>query len=178
MSRIGKKPIPIPTGVKIAVADGKVSVKGPKGELSRVLPELVSVKVEGAVAQVNRADDTQDARARHGLVRALLQNMVTGVTQGFERKLEINGVGYKAEVAGDKVTLSLGLSYPVNYDLPKGVAAKVDKNILVLTSIDRELVGRVAATIRSFRKPEPYQGKGVKYVEETIKRKVGKTGAA
>ena len=128
-------------------------------------------------ALINRDSDSRDDRARHGLMRALLANMVTGVTTGFERKLEINGVGYRAEVAGQKVTFALGYSHPVVFELPKGISAKVDKNIVILSGIDRELLGETAATVRGFRPPEPYKGKGIKYVEEVIRRKVGKTGA-
>lgn len=178
MSRIGKMPIAIPKGVQVTLKTGEITVKGPKGELHRALPTLVTVKTEGSQLVVTRDNDEQMSRARHGLVRALVNNMVTGVSVGFERKLEINGVGYRAEVAGDKITLALGYSHPVNYQLPKGISAKVDKNIVVLTGADRELLGQVAAKVRSFRPPEPYKGKGVKYIEETIKRKVGKTGAA
>lgn len=155
-----------------------VAVKGPKGELKRVLPELVALKVDKTEVAVLRANDTREARARHGMVRALVQNMVDGVAKGFERKLEINGVGYRAEVAGDKLTLALGYSHPVTFQLPKGIAAKVEKNILTLSGIDRETLGQTAAKVRSFRAPEPYKGKGIKYLEEAIKRKVGKTGAA
>lgn len=178
MSRIGRKPLPVPAGVTITLKDGHVVVKGPKGELKRVVPAGVKVAVDKGVVQVTRESDEQAIRARHGLVRALLANMVEGVTKGFERKLEINGVGYKAELAGDKLNMALGLSHPVEFTVPKGITAKIDKNIVVISGIDIELVGQTAATLRSFRPPEPYKGKGVKYVEETIKRKVGKTGAA
>jgi large subunit ribosomal protein L6 len=178
MSRIGKKPVAIPSGVTVTLKDGSVNVKGPKGELKRAVPSAVKVQVEKAAVTVVRENDEPSIRARHGLVRALIQNMIDGVTRGFERRLEINGVGYKAEVAGDKLNLSLGFSHPVVYPLPKGIAAKVDKNILTLTGVDRELLGQTAAKVRAFRPPEPYKGKGIKYVEETIKRKVGKTGAA
>ncbi len=178
MSRIGKKPIAIPGGVQVTLKDTLVAVKGPKGELKKAVPEGVSVKVEKTAVNVAREGDEPAIRARHGLVRALINNMIEGVTKGFERKLEINGVGYKAEVAGDKLNLSLGFSHPIAYPLPKGISAKVEKNLLTLAGIDRELLGQTAAKVRSFRPPEPYKGKGVKYVEETIKRKVGKTGAA
>jgi large subunit ribosomal protein L6 len=178
MSRIGKKPIVIPAGVTVTLKEGNLAVKGPKGELKRQIPTLVTLKVEKTAVTVERGSNEPAIRARHGLVRALVQNMVEGVTKGFERRLEINGVGYKAEVAGDKLNMTLGYSHPINYQLPKGVTAKVEKNIVVLTSNDRELVGQTAAKVRSFRPPEPYKGKGVKYIEETIKRKVGKTGAA
>ena len=177
MSRVGRKPIAVPKGVTVTLGDRAISVKGPKGELKRELPGGVSIKVEQGQVQVNRDDESRENRAKHGLVRALLANMIKGVTDGFERRLEINGVGYRAEVAGSKVTFALGYSHPVVYELPKGTAAKVEKNIVVVTGIDRELLGEVAAKIRGFRPPEPYKGKGIKYVEETIRRKVGKTGA-
>jgi len=164
--------------VTVTLKKRHLMVKGPKGELKRQIPALVTVKVDKAAVTVERGGDEPAIRARHGLVRALVQNMVEGVTKGFERRLEINGVGYKAEVAGDKLNMTLGYSHPINYQLPRGVTAKVEKNIVVLQSSDRELLGQTAAKVRSFRPPEPYKGKGVKYVEETIKRKVGKTGAA
>jgi large subunit ribosomal protein L6 len=178
MSRIGRKVIPLPKGVTVTVKDGFMAVKGPKGELKKALPAHVTVKVEGSEINIARDNDSQESRAFHGLARALLANMVSGVATGFERKLEVNGVGYKFEVAGDKLTMALGYSHPVVYPLPKGVTAKVDKNTLILAGVDKELLGQTAAKVRSFRAPEPYKGKGVKYVEETIKRKVGKTGAA
>jgi large subunit ribosomal protein L6 len=178
MSRIGKKPIPIPSGVTVTLKDGTITVRGAKTELKRPLPALVDVKVDKGAVTIGRQGDDRQARARHGLVRALIQNMVDGVSKGFERKLEINGVGYKAEVAGDKVTFALGYSHPITYQLPKGISAKVEKNVLTLSGADRELLGQTAAKVRSFRPPEPYKGKGVKYAEETIRRKVGKTGAA
>jgi len=178
MSRIGKKPVPIPGGVNITLKDGQIAVKGPKGELKRVLPEGVAVQVAKTEVTVTRESEEGNIRARHGLVRALINNMVEGVTKGFERKLEINGVGYKAEVAGDKLNMALGFSHPVIYQLPKGVTAKVEKNVITLAASDRDVLGQTAAKVRSFRPPEPYKGKGIKYVEETIKRKVGKTGAA
>lgn len=178
MSRVGRKPISLPKGVQVTVKDGQVAVKGPKGELKRPMPENVEASIEGNTLTFARENDTPGVRARHGLARALLQNMVTGVATGFERRLEINGVGYRAETKGDTLTLNLGFSHAIDYKLPKGVAAKVDKNIIILTSIDRELLGLTAAKVRSFRPPEPYKGKGVKYVEETIRRKVGKAGAA
>jgi large subunit ribosomal protein L6 len=178
MSRIGKKPVTIPGGVNIALKDGTIAVKGPKGELKRPLPEGVTVKVDKTEVTVTRESDEGAIRARHGLVRALINNMVEGVTKGFERKLEINGVGYKAEVAGDKLNMALGYSHPVVYQLPKGVTAKVEKNVITLAASDRDVLGQTAAKVRSFRPPEPYKGKGIKYMEEVIKRKVGKTGAA
>jgi large subunit ribosomal protein L6 len=178
MSRVGRKIIPVPKGVNITVGKEAVSVKGPKGELKRDLPGGVTIAVNGAEMNVNRADDSRENRAKHGMMRALLANMVKGVTDGWERKLEINGVGYRADVAGQKLNLALGFSHPVAFDLPKGIGAKVDKNIIVLSGIDKEILGETASKIRAIRPPEPYKGKGIKYVEEVIKRKVGKTGAA
>ena len=157
---------------------GRKVVVVPKGELSKNLPEGITIKTEGDKFVVHRADDSRENRAKHGLVRAHLANMVKGVTDGWTRELEINGVGYRAEVAGQKLTLALGFSHPVVYEMPKGIGAKIDKNLVILSGSDRELLGEVAAKIRSFRPPEPYKGKGVKYVEETIRRKVGKTGAS
>jgi large subunit ribosomal protein L6 len=177
MSRIGKRPLPLPKGVTLSQKPGTFSVKGPKGELSKLLPTGVTVKTETDKIVVLRADDSRENRAKHGLVRAHLANMVKGVTDGWTRELEINGVGYRAEVAGDTMTMALGYSHPVVFKLPKGVAAKVDKNRLTLTSADRDLLGQTAAKVRELRAPEPYKGKGVKYVEEVIKRKVGKAGA-
>jgi large subunit ribosomal protein L6 len=167
----------LPKGVTLSQKPGSIGVKGPKGELSRPLPAGVSVKVDGDKAQVLRADDSRENRAKHGLMRAHLANMVKGVTVGWTRELEINGVGYRAEVSGDALTMALGYSHPVVFKLPKGVAAKVDKNRVTLSSADRDLVGQTAAKVRELRPPEPYKGKGVKYVEEVIKRKVGKAGA-
>ena len=182
MSRVGRKVIPLPKGVALNITKTEVSVKGPKGELKRALPTGVSIKVSagesGQEALVERADDSRENRSKHGMIRAILANMVKGVAEGWERQLEINGVGYRAEVAGQKLNMSLGFSHPVVFDLPKGVAAKVDKNNIILNGIDRELLGATAAKIREIRPPEPYKGKGIKYVEEVIRRKVGKTGAA
>jgi large subunit ribosomal protein L6 len=177
MSRIGRKPLPMPKGVTLLSKAGAMGVKGPKGELSRALPSGVSIKMDGTNAVVERADDSRENRSKHGLVRAHLANMVKGVTDGWTRELEINGVGYRAEVTGDAVTMALGYSHPVVFKLPKGIAAKVDKNRLILTGADRDLLGQTAAKVRELRPPEPYKGKGVKYVEEVIKRKVGKAGA-
>jgi large subunit ribosomal protein L6 len=181
MSRIGRKPIPLPKGVTLSQKAGQVSVKGPKGELTKNLPSGISIKLEADKVVVSRADDSRENRARHGLVRAHLANMVKGVTEGWTRELEINGVGYRAEVAGDTVTFALGYAHPIVFKLPKIVSAKVEKNRLTLTSADKDLLGQIAAKLRELRPPEPYKGKGIKYVEEVIKRKVGKaaaTGAA
>jgi large subunit ribosomal protein L6 len=178
MSRVGKKPLPVPKGVNVTVGKDGVTVKGPKGELKRAVPAGVTVALSGSELVVTRADDSRDNRAKHGMIRALVANMVKGVTDGFERRLEINGVGYRADVAGQKLNMALGFSHPVAFELPKGIAAKVDKNIVILSGIDKEALGETASKIRAIRPPEPYKGKGIKYVEETIKRKVGKTGAA
>jgi large subunit ribosomal protein L6 len=177
MSRIGRRPIALPKGVTFSAAAGNYSVKGPKGELKKALPEGITIKTAGSVLNVQRADDSRENRAKHGLVRAHLANMVKGVTDGWVRELEINGVGYRAEVAGENITMQLGYSHPVVFKLPKGVAAKVEKNKMTLSSPDRDILGQTASKIRELRPPEPYKGKGVKYAEEVIKRKVGKAGA-
>jgi large subunit ribosomal protein L6 len=175
MSRIGRKPVEIPKGVEVTITGDAISAKGPKGTLKMPRHKAVEVKKEGAQLVFTRTGDDGPERAAHGLMRALVANMLTGVTQGFTRQLEINGVGYKAEIKGQTVVLSLGFSHPVEYKLPEGISAKVDKNLLILSGIDKELVGAAAAKVRSFRPPEPYKGKGIKYVEETILRKAGKT---
>jgi large subunit ribosomal protein L6 len=177
MSRIGRKPLPLPKGVTLIQKDGKYGVKGPKGELTKPLPTGIGIKVEGDKLLVQRKEETRDLKAKHGLVRAHLANMVKGVTDGWTRELEINGVGYRAEVAGDKLTMALGYSHPVVFMLPKVVTAKVDKNKVILTSPDRDVLGQTAAKVRELRPPEPYKGKGVKYAEEVIKKKAGKAGA-
>jgi large subunit ribosomal protein L6 len=177
MSRIGRKILPMPKGVTLSQKPGSVSVKGPKGELSKAVPEGITIKTEADKIQVLRADDSRQNRSKHGLVRAHLANMVKGVTDGWTRELEINGVGYRAEVTGDTMTMALGYSHPIVFKLPKGVSAKVEKNRVSLSSADRDLVGQTAAKVRELRPPEPYKGKGVKYLEEVIKRKVGKAGA-
>jgi large subunit ribosomal protein L6 len=175
MSRIGRKPLEIPKGVTITLTADAVSVKGPKGTLSVKQHKAIKIKQEAGSLVFERGDNDGKSRAAHGLMRALCANMVNGVNTGFERKLEINGVGYKAEVKGSTLVLSLGFSHPVEFKLPEGISAKVDKNMLILTGIDRQALGAAAANIRSYRPPEPYKGKGVKYVEETIIRKAGKT---
>ncbi len=177
MSRIGRKPIVLPKGVTLSQKSGQFSIKGPKGELSKPMPGGVAIKVEAGNVVVTREDDSRENRAKHGLVRAHLANMVKGVTEGWKRELEINGVGYRAEVAGSSVTFALGYSHPIVYKLPKSVTAKVDKNRLTLESPDKDELGQVSAKLRELRPPEPYKGKGVKYVEEVIKRKVGKAAA-
>jgi len=177
MSRIGKQPIEIPAGVKVSIDNLSVSVTGPKGSLSRTLLGTVALEMDDKFLTVSRTDDSIAARAAHGLSRTLVSNMVIGVTKGFERALEINGVGYRAEVKGDVLNLSLGYSHPINFQLPSGITVDVDKMTkLLVKGIDKELVGQTAAKIREFRSPEPYKGKGVKYADETILRKAGKTG--
>ena len=174
MSRIGKLPIAIPKGVTVNASGSNVSVKGPKGTLSLAVHPQVKVTTEGNEVVCSRADDSRQSRAAHGLMRAQVANMVTGVSTGFQRKLEINGVGYRAEVSGKKLVLQLGYSHPVEYALPEGVTAAVEKNLVTLSAIDKQLLGATAAKVRSFRPPEPYKGKGIKYLEETILRKAGK----
>lgn len=179
MSRVGKKPIEIPKGVSISIDGGELRVKGPRGELSRRIPPDVKIAVSGATAAVERAGSGgRRARAMHGLGRALLQNMVTGVSDGFTRTLEINGVGYRADARGGVLALLLGHSHPIEVLLPAGISAKVEKNLITLQSADREQLGQLAAVVRAQRGPEPYKGKGIKFTEETIRRKVGKAGAA
>ena len=180
MSRIGRKPLEIPKGVQVSITKDVVSAKGPKGTLS--MPRHKDIEIKQAkdedgkdVVVFERQGNLGPQRAAHGLMRALVGNMLTGVTTGFTRTLEINGVGYKAEVKGQTIVLSLGFSHPVEFKLPEGIAAKVDKNQLVLSGIDKQALGAAASEIRSFRPPEPYKGKGVKYLEETIIRKAGKT---
>ncbi len=177
MSRIGRMPIAIPAGVTVEVAENnKVTVKGPKGTLERVVAPEMSVKVEGAEVVVSRPNDLKRMKSLHGLTRTLINNMVVGVTQGFEKKLEVNGVGYRAAKQGKKLTLSLGYSHPVEMEDPDGIETVVDGANIIVKGIDKEKVGQFAAEIRDKRRPEPYKGKGIKYADETIRRKVGKTG--
>ncbi len=177
MSRVGKKPISIPAKVDVSLKDRLVTVKGSKGTLSRTIHADVDLQVDGNVIQVIIQNEDRKSRALQGLTRSLVNNMVTGVSSGFERVLEINGIGYRAEVKGQTLVLNLGYSNPVNFDLPKGIAAAVDRNTIIkLTGIDKEQLGQTAASIRKLRPPEPYKGKGIKYAEERIIRKAGKTG--
>ncbi|MDA8226112.1 50S ribosomal protein L6 [Geobacter benzoatilyticus] len=177
MSRIGKRPIEIPSGVKILFNNPMLKVEGPKGSLSREIMSEITLEIDEKNINVVRADDGIKSRSAHGLTRTLINNMVVGVTKGFEKILEINGVGYRAEAKGDVLNLSLGYSHPINYQLPQGITVEVDKMTKVFVrGIDKELVGQTAAKIRSFRGPEPYKGKGVKYADERILRKAGKTG--
>jgi len=177
MSRIGKLPIEIPKGVKITFVDSVLSVQGPNGKLSRLIMPCVTLNMSETSLEVTRNDETTSSRAAHGLTRTLINNMVTGVTKGFQTDLEINGVGYRAEVKGKELVLSLGYSHPVNFLIPEGIVIEVEKMTkLSVKGYDKEMVGQTAAKIRSFRGPEPYKGKGIKYADETILRKAGKTG--
>ena len=177
MSRIGRMPIAIPAGVTVEIAENnKVTVKGPKGTLTRVLVPEMEIKVEGAEITVTRPNDLKRMKSLHGLTRTLINNMVVGVTAGYEKKLEVNGVGYRAAKAGKKLTLSLGYSHPVEMEDPEGVESTVEGNVITVKGIDKEKVGQYAAEIRDKRRPEPYKGKGIKYADEVIRRKVGKTG--
>lgn len=177
MSRIGKLLIEIPKGVKINFVDSVLTVQGPNGKLSRVIMPCVTLNISETSLEVTRNDEATSSRAAHGLTRTLINNMVTGVTKGFQTDLEINGVGYRAEVKGKELILSLGYSHPVNFPIPEGIAIEVEKMTkLSVKGYDKEMVGQTAAKIRSFRGPEPYKGKGIKYANETILRKAGKTG--
>jgi large subunit ribosomal protein L6 len=176
MSRIGKKPITFPKNVKVSQSGGIVKVEGPKGILSSKLPEGITLVIGEGSMVVERKSEEIIARSYHGLARTLIGNMVNGVSAGFEKKLEISGVGYRAEMSENSLKFVLGFSSPVQYDIPKGIDIKVDKQVnIVVSGIDKQLVGRVAAEIRSLRKPEPYKGKGIKYADEYIKRKAGKS---
>ncbi|MBW2066538.1 MAG: 50S ribosomal protein L6 [Deltaproteobacteria bacterium] len=177
MSRIGKRPIPIPKDVTVEIKEDLLQVKWPKGELRKKIHPSVEVSREDDQLIVTVNGDTRKSHALHGLFRALIANMVTGVNQGFQRELEIVGVGYRAEVSGKKATFHLGYSHPIVFELPDGIDAKIEKTKITLSGIDKELLGRTAAKIRNFRAPEPYKGKGIKYVEESIRRKAGKSGA-
>ena len=178
MSRIGRMPIAIPAGVTVEVAENnKVTVKGPKGTLERVLPAEMEIKVEGDQILVSRPNDLKKMKSFHGLTRTLINNMVVGVTAGYEKKLEVNGVGYRASKSGKTLTLNLGYSHPVEMTDPEGIETVMDgQNVIIVKGIDKEKVGQFAAEIRDKRRPEPYKGKGIKYADETIRRKVGKTG--
>ena len=176
MSRIGKMPIAIPAKVKVAVNGSTVNVEGPKGKLSLNLPRRTSLKVEGDKIVVSRDGEDSEAKAMHGLGRALVNNMVKGVTDGYVKKLEINGVGFKAAVAGKAITMNLGYSHPINYPIPDQIKVTVEENTkITVEGPDKEMVGKVAAELRSYYPPEPYKGKGVKYSDEKIIRKEGKT---
>lgn len=176
MSRIGKSPVVIPAKVKVTVAANRVAAEGPRGKLEFCLPRHTAAAVSGSEVRVTRQGETAEARSMHGLARAIIQNMVVGVTDGFSKKLEIQGVGFKAAVQGSSVNLALGFSHPVLYPIPAGIKVTVEENTkLTIEGSDKELVGRVAAEIRSYYPPEPYKGKGVRYVGEKVARKEGKT---
>lgn len=186
MSRIGKQPIPIPSGVKVAVENGSVHVEGPKGKLSTRLPDGVQIEVKDGQVIAKRASNAKPHRANHGLARALLANTVEGVTQGFEKRLDVVGVGYRAEVQGGFLTLGLGFSHPVQVPIPEGIEISVDRAkktiqqyiaTISVKGIDKQAVGQLAADIRALRKPDAYKGKGIRYEDEMIKLKVGKKGA-
>ena len=178
MSRIGRMPIAVPAGVTVEVAENnKVTVKGPKGTLERVLPAEMDIKLEGGQVVVTRPNDLKKMKSLHGLTRTLINNMVVGVTEGYKKELEINGVGYRGQKQGNKLVLSLGYSHPVEMEDPEGLTVTMEgQNKIIVSGIDKEKVGQYAAEIRDKRRPEPYKGKGIKYVDEVIRRKVGKTG--
>src|SRR5437588_9169049 len=178
MSRVGRSPIPVPAGVEVTVAGGRVAVKGPKGNLDRAIPEDITIRQEDGNVLVERPDDERRHRALHGLTRSLVNNMVVGVTEGFTKELEIVGVGYRATAQGpNRIELALGFSHMVPVDAPQGVSFEVPApNRITVKGIDKETVGQVAANIRKIRKPEPYKGKGVRYAGERVQRKAGKTG--
>lgn len=177
MSRVGRLPISLPEGVKVSISGSEVRVEGPKGSLTQKISQGISVKMEPGSVVVERAGDTKRLRALHGLTRSLLENMVQGVSQGFRKELIVSGLGYRVEGKDNQINLNLGFAHQVNYRLPEGIKVEVEKqNKIIITGADKHLVGQVAAEIRSFRSPEPYKGKGIKYAEEKIRRKVGKAG--
>jgi large subunit ribosomal protein L6 len=179
MSRIGRQPIPIPPGVKIAVDGATVRAEGPKGKLAQPVPAGLTTRVTGAMIVIERGSDERHVRALHGMARALVANMVTGVKDGFERKLEIVGIGYRAQMQGKTIQLALGYSHPVIFPLPDGITAEIDKQTAItLRGADKALLGQTAAKLRALRKPDPYKGKGIKYLGEFIRRKVGKKAGA
>ncbi len=177
MSRVGRMPIAIPAGVTVDIAENNhVTVKGPKGTLEKSLPVEMTIDKDGETIEVKRPNDLKKMKSLHGLTRSLLANMVTGVTDGYEKKLEVNGVGYRATKQGKKLVLNLGYSHPVEMEDPEGLETKVEGNVITVSGIDKEKVGQFAAEIRDKRRPEPYKGKGIKYADEVIRRKVGKAG--
>lgn len=176
MSRIGKLPITIPAGVTITVDNDNITVVGSKGTLQQFMMPGINVAVDGTQVIVTRESDEREHRSKHGLMRTLIQNMVTGVTEGFKKQLEINGVGFRANVAGSTIKMNLGFSHEVVYQLPTGITATVEQNVITVNGISKQQVGQVAAEIRALKKPEPYKGKGIKYVTERIVRKSGKSG--
>ncbi len=176
MSRIGKKPIPIPSGVEVKIGQNAVEVKGPKGSLHTPVSALLEYALKDGNVEITRKDDSREARAQHGLRRTLLANCINGVHQGFSKTMEVIGVGYKVAVKGSMIELALGFSHPVVVELPAGVEAKVDGQKLTISGSDKQLVGEICARIRRLRKPEPYKGKGIRYENEQIRRKAGKSG--
>ena len=176
MSRIGKLPVPIPGGVEVKIDDENVSIKGPKGSLTTPVSPVLDYEIKDGQLHISRKVETNESRAQHGLRRTLVANCIEGVTRGFSKALEVIGVGYRVAVKGNMVELFVGFSHPVIVDLPAGISAKAEGQVLTLSGIDKELVGETAARIRRIRKPEPYKGKGIKYVNEVIRRKVGKSG--
>lgn len=176
MSRIGKLPVTLPSGVDVKIEEDNIVVKGPKGTLSTPVSPLLDYEIKDGHLQISRKNDSNESKAQHGLRRTLLANCVEGVTRGFSKALEVVGVGYRVAVKGNMVELFVGYSHPVIVDLPAGISAKAEGQVLTLSGIDKELVGETAARIRRIRKPEPYKGKGIKYVNEIIRRKVGKSG--
>ena len=178
MSRVGKKIIPIPQGVELKLDGRTVSAKGPKGQLSYQLLDGIEIDIESGEAAIRQTNTGKNANAFHGLSRAMVNNLVEGVSKGFEKSLEIIGTGYRAAVQGQKLTLNLGFSHPIDYPLPEGITAKVEGNKVTITGIDKAQVGQVASEIRRFRPPEPYKGKGVRYVGEYVRRKAGKSAGA
>lgn len=176
MSRVGKTPITVPNDVKVEFKNNIFTVSGPKGNLSGNMPAGITAKQDGQTLTFERKSDEPALRAAHGLARALINNMVTGVHEGFSKKLEVNGVGFRVALAGSSLRFNLGYSHDVTYDLPEGVTAAVEQNIITISGADKQQVGQVAAEIRALRKPEPYKGKGIKYVDERILRKSGKSG--
>jgi len=178
MSRIGKRPIVVPGGVTVTTKGAEVHVKGPKGSLSEQMPQSIGVEVAEGEVRLTRPDEKKDTRALHGLARALVANMVLGVTDGFAKELEIQGVGYRADVAGKRLKLALGFSHPVEVAIPEGLGVSVENNRIRIEGPNRQAVGQFASEVRAIRPPEPYKGKGVRYVNERVRRKVGKAGAA
>ncbi len=176
MSRVGKQPIPVPEKTKITYKDRIITVQGKKGTLTRTIHPSVDLEIEDGIVRVTTNIDDRSNRSLQGLTRSLVANMLTGVNEGFERVLEINGIGYRADLKGNCIVFNLGYSHPIDFDLPDGVSASIEKNTVKLSGIDKELLGHTASAIRRLRPPEPYKGKGIKYAEERIQRKAGKTG--
>jgi len=176
MSRIGRLPVAIPSGVRVGHAEGTVSIEGPKGALSARIPDGITVEIESEQVRLRRNDEKKRTRALHGLARALVSNMVTGVTEGFAKELEIHGVGYRADVSGKTLKVAVGFSHPVDLTIPEGLSVSLQDGKVRIEGIDRQLVGQFAANVRSVRPPEPYKGKGIRYVGERVRRKVGKAG--